>query len=296
MIADVVALAGTILAAAFLVPQSLRLRARQDSSGVSIAWAAFGVITNAAWVLYLLAVGVRAAIVAPLLAALAYATTLGLVARLNRRRAWVWASSTWALSLTATGVVGGARPDRADPGRHAGSPARTCRRRGVPRSMPHRRVTDDMVPRRGRGDDVGVLRMARGRRSISGLRARHQCGLPAHPRPLADRHHTPDPIRRGRLTCTRMYTQSVRSLRADLATAVRRAEAGEATLVTVHGRPVATLAPIAAANRSTNVTLHQLVASGAVIPARRRVRWRAGDPIAVWAGIRIDQVLREIRG
>ena len=38
-----------------------------------------------------------------------------------------------------------------------------------------------------------------------------------------------------------MYTTSIRVLRADLATAVRRAEAGESTVVTVHGRPVASL-------------------------------------------------------
>jgi antitoxin (DNA-binding transcriptional repressor) of toxin-antitoxin stability system len=93
-----------------------------------------------------------------------------------------------------------------------------------------------------------------------------------------------------------MYTTSVRELRAGLATAVRRAEAGESTVVTVHGRAVATLGPITLAHSHGAVTLDQLIASGAVLPARRRVLWRPDEPVMVWTGTRIDQALREIRG
>jgi prevent-host-death family protein len=92
-----------------------------------------------------------------------------------------------------------------------------------------------------------------------------------------------------------MYTASVRALRADLATAVRRAGAGESTVVTVHGRPVATLGPITPAHPGA-VTLDQLLASGAALPARRRVPWRPAEPVSVWTGTRIDLALREIRG
>jgi prevent-host-death family protein len=93
-----------------------------------------------------------------------------------------------------------------------------------------------------------------------------------------------------------MYTSSARALRADLATAVRRAEAGESTIVTVHGRAVAALGPIIPPGNGGAVSLDQLVAGGAVVPARRRTPWRPGDPIAVWTGTRVDQALREIRG
>ena len=94
-----------------------------------------------------------------------------------------------------------------------------------------------------------------------------------------------------------MYTRGdphlgVRDLRADLAAAVRRAAAGEATVITSGGRPVARLGPIA----DDAPALDRLVASGAVIPPRRTSRWRTPHPVTVWAGVRIDQALRELRG
>jgi hypothetical protein len=42
--------------------------------------------------------------------------------------------------------------------------------------------------------------------------------------------------------------------------------------------------------------LERLIGSGAVIPPRRTSEWRAPEPVPVWAGVRIDQVLRELRG
>ena len=84
----------------------------------------------------------------------------------------------------------------------------------------------------------------------------------------------------------------VRELRAELADAVRRAAAGERTVVTSSGRPVAQLAPLDAGAPD----LERLIGSGAVVPPRRGGEWRAPDPVAVWAGVRIDQVLRELRG
>ncbi len=84
----------------------------------------------------------------------------------------------------------------------------------------------------------------------------------------------------------------VRELRAGLADAVRRACAGERTIVTSSGRPVAQLGPLDA----DTPDLDRLIGSGAVIPPRRTSEWRAPEPVPVWAGVRIDQVLRELRG
>lgn len=87
-------------------------------------------------------------------------------------------------------------------------------------------------------------------------------------------------------------TIGVRELRAGLAEAVRRAGAGERTVVTASGRPLAQLGPLDA----DAPDLERLIGSGGVIPPRRTGTWRPPAPVAVWAGARIDQVLRELRG
>jgi prevent-host-death family protein len=99
--------------------------------------------------------------------------------------------------------------------------------------------------------------------------------------------------------CTRVDTDAapgrrlgVRELRASLAESVRRAASGERTVVTASGRPVAQLAPLDA----IAPTLDGLLASGALVAPRRTSEWRAPAPVRVWAGVRIDQVLRELRG
>jgi len=108
--------------------------------------------------------------------------------------------------------------------------------------------------------------------------------------------------------CTRVYTvemaslessapqeartSGVRELRAGLADAVRRAQAGERTVVTSGGQPVAQLGPLDA----DAPDLERLAASGGVILPRRTGQWRPPDAVSVWAGVRIDQVLRELRG
>ncbi len=60
----------------------------------------------------------------------------------------------------------------------------------------------------------------------------------------------------------------IRELRADLAAAVRRAGAGESVVITVSGRPVATLGPIG--GEVPGPTLDELVALGAVVAPRAR--------------------------
>ncbi len=85
---------------------------------------------------------------------------------------------------------------------------------------------------------------------------------------------------------------SVREFRGNLAEALRRADAGERRIITSGGRAVAQLGPL----DEDAPGLDRLIASGAVVPPRRLGEWRAPEPIPVWAGTRIDQALRELRG
>ena len=87
-------------------------------------------------------------------------------------------------------------------------------------------------------------------------------------------------------------TLGVRELRGELSEAIRRAHAGERTVITSGGRPVAQLGPLDA----DAPDLARLIGAGAVVPPRRTGEWRPPAPVAVWAGVRIDQVLRELRG
>jgi prevent-host-death family protein len=84
----------------------------------------------------------------------------------------------------------------------------------------------------------------------------------------------------------------VRELRADLAAVVRRAEAGERTIVTANGRPIAQIAPLDEAAPD----IDRLVASGSLVPPRRVGPWRPPAPVEIWSGVRIDRALRELRG
>ncbi len=89
-----------------------------------------------------------------------------------------------------------------------------------------------------------------------------------------------------------MHTHGIRELRASLAESVRRAAAGERTVITAHGRPVAQLAPLDEAAPD----IDRLIAAGALVPPRRTGAWRAPDPVPIWSGVRIDRALRELRG
>ena len=89
----------------------------------------------------------------------------------------------------------------------------------------------------------------------------------------------------------------IRELRADLAAHVRRAANGEHTVITIAGAPVAALVQLAAGAASTApADLSALVASGAVVPARRTDGRIADGTIPTWANVRLDRLLREIRG
>jgi prevent-host-death family protein len=85
---------------------------------------------------------------------------------------------------------------------------------------------------------------------------------------------------------------NVRELRANLAAALRRAEAGHRVVITVGGRPVAQLGPVTAAGPPT---LDDLVARGLVIRARRADRPPPDLLVAMTVGTRLDRLLGEVR-
>jgi antitoxin (DNA-binding transcriptional repressor) of toxin-antitoxin stability system len=87
---------------------------------------------------------------------------------------------------------------------------------------------------------------------------------------------------------------NVRAVRADLAAAVRRAQAGQRLVITVGGRPVAQLGPVEAPVDS-EPTLADLGARGLVVPARRADRPAPDLIVSLPVGTRLDRLLAEIR-
>jgi prevent-host-death family protein len=90
-----------------------------------------------------------------------------------------------------------------------------------------------------------------------------------------------------------MQRVGIRDLRASAAAVVRRAEAGERTVITVKGRPVAQVAPLTALGSQR--TIDELVAQGLLLAPRRTGSPNDGT-IPVWGGVRLDRLLREVRG
>jgi prevent-host-death family protein len=99
----------------------------------------------------------------------------------------------------------------------------------------------------------------------------------------------------------------IRELRGDLAAHIRRAAAGETTVVSVGGRPAAVLAPLAQApgppntgemrdERTGPTHRSSLEASGAVLPPRRTDGKLPTGTVPTWGSVRLDRLLAEIRG
>lgn len=97
----------TGLTAIFLLPQIARLLRSGDISGLSCTWAAFGVVTNLAWILYLGNLGLWMAVMAPALAVTTYGIMLIALARRTHGRSWIWASGAYVMLLGVTGSLGG---------------------------------------------------------------------------------------------------------------------------------------------------------------------------------------------
>jgi prevent-host-death family protein len=85
----------------------------------------------------------------------------------------------------------------------------------------------------------------------------------------------------------------IRDLRANAAVNVRRATAGERITITVGGRPVAQLGPLDA---GADASVDALIASGQLLAPRRVDASSRVAPIPVFAGARLDRLLRELRG
>jgi prevent-host-death family protein len=94
--------------------------------------------------------------------------------------------------------------------------------------------------------------------------------------------------------CTHVYV-NVRELRANLAAAVRRAEAGQRIVITVGGRAVAQLSPLEPIGDERQPTIDDLAARGLVVKARRSDRPSPDTLVAVPVGTRLDRLLSEIR-
>ena len=86
----------------------------------------------------------------------------------------------------------------------------------------------------------------------------------------------------------------IRELRSEVAAQVRRAGAGERIVITVDGKPVAQLGPLEPTD--AQLTLEDLAARGQVVLARRSDRPAPEFSMPLWAGTRIDQLVREVRG
>ena len=86
---------------------------------------------------------------------------------------------------------------------------------------------------------------------------------------------------------------AIRELRNRASQVVRRARAGERLIITVDGVPAAEIGPIRTAERAGS--LEELIASGAVIGARRRGAGRAPEPVPAPSGRSSTSVLRELR-
>jgi prevent-host-death family protein len=86
----------------------------------------------------------------------------------------------------------------------------------------------------------------------------------------------------------------IRALRAELATYLRRAGAGQRIVVTVDGRAVAQLGPVEP--EAGHTVLDDLISAGAVIAPRRSGLAPTTTPVRVWSGVRIDRALKELRG
>jgi prevent-host-death family protein len=86
----------------------------------------------------------------------------------------------------------------------------------------------------------------------------------------------------------------IRELRNGTASAVRRAGSGERIVVTVDGRPVAQLGPIETAGRPAG--LDDLAARSLIALPGRSDRRPSNVSVPVWAGFRLDRLLRDVRG
>jgi len=105
---DLLAIAATLFAAVFLIPQIIRIVRYRDLAGVSVTWASFGFITNISWVIYLAEARLWMALMPPSFGVLGYGITLWAAATRCEHRAWARASLFYVVVLLAAVSIGGA--------------------------------------------------------------------------------------------------------------------------------------------------------------------------------------------
>jgi prevent-host-death family protein len=86
----------------------------------------------------------------------------------------------------------------------------------------------------------------------------------------------------------------IRDLRANASSIVRRAEAGQTTIITLAGKPVAQIGPLI--SNGPERTIDELVAQGLLVAPRRAATVVDPQAITVWGNLRLDRLLREVRG
>ena len=93
-----------------------------------------------------------------------------------------------------------------------------------------------------------------------------------------------------------MTTIGIRDLRASLATQVARAAAGDDIVIRVNGKAIASLGPLGATTTPDSCTWDRLIASGGLVAPRRHDGRTASGAVRVWRNVRLDLLLREVRG
>jgi prevent-host-death family protein len=88
---------------------------------------------------------------------------------------------------------------------------------------------------------------------------------------------------------------NVRELRANLAAALRQAEAGQRVVITAGGRPVAQLGPLQPIGTGQQPTIDDLAARGLVVKARRSDRPAPELLVPLAVGARLDRLVSEVR-